>query len=54
MKLANIHGVRNPPEGFLTWVTENLDAVTDPNTEKWEDMKKVYVDSIISQDQNFG
>jgi hypothetical protein len=35
VRLANVHGVRNPPDGFLTWATA-AGAVAVPDDAGWE------------------
>ena len=39
MKLANIYGVKNPPEGFVDWAIEKMGAVSVESDEEWEAMK---------------
>ncbi len=31
LKLANIHGVRNPPPGFVSWAVDTMGAIQAPN-----------------------
>ena len=40
MKLANVHGVINPPEGFLDWAINEMGAVSVESDEEWEAMKE--------------
>ena len=39
IKLANLPGVKNPPEGFLEWAIEH-GAVALESTEEWEALKE--------------
>lgn len=40
MKLANIHGVKNPPKGFIKWATDAMSAVSICSDEEWEALKE--------------
>lgn len=40
MKLANIYGVKNPPEGFIEWAIDIMGAVSISSDEEWEALKE--------------
>ncbi len=39
MSLANIHGLEIPPEGFLAWAVDTMNAVSTRTGEEWTTMK---------------
>ena len=39
MKLANVYGVKNPPEGFLDWAINTMGAVSIESDEEWNRLK---------------
>ncbi len=39
MSLANIHGLEIPPEGFLAWAADTMNAVSARTDEEWTTMK---------------
>ncbi len=39
MTLANVHGLEIPPEEFLAWAIDTMDAVSAWTDEEWNTMK---------------